>query len=188
MEEIDDPSELIDFYKDRGNARGAGTFHQMVECWDDQMWELNHDFIQWLFPLVNPSMFNPDAPCVTAAEVKYFRLYEPMKAKMFRAFLRFLRFVGLQCIRVDEGEYSEPYERFGVLVEKADFFDKKEAIWRHPNHNWLRITRVIASMHLMGMEAEAQALFLCICALYNEGCGSEESFSYWQKAAEGKIV
>lgn len=187
MEEIDDPSELIDFYKDRGNARGAGTFQQMVDCWNDEMWELNHDFIQWLFPLVNPSMFNPDAPCITPQEVRYFRLYEPMKAKVFRALLRFLRFVGLELERIDEGDYSEPYERYRIVVKKAAFFDKKEAIWKHPNHNWLRITRVIASLYMLGLETEAKALFDCLCQLYNEGYGTEESFRYWQKAAEGKI-
>lgn len=37
------------------------SVHDIVG-WDDQIIETKHDFIQWAFPLREPSRFNPDAP------------------------------------------------------------------------------------------------------------------------------
>src|SRR5262245_840829 len=65
-------SRLVDFYRGAGTDTGG---RQLAEIWawgDDDL-EAVHDFIQWLFPLPEPSRFNPDAPRLTEADIATFR-------------------------------------------------------------------------------------------------------------------
>jgi hypothetical protein len=50
-------SRLLAFY--RGQAPDdAGRWLKDIWEWDDEQLETTHDFIQWLFPLPEPSRFN----------------------------------------------------------------------------------------------------------------------------------
>ena len=68
---------------------------------------------------------------------------------------RFLAFLGLAI----EG---------GRVVEGPDFAAKAD-VWRYPNHNWLRITRVLASTRMLGLEAESGALLDFLRSLRDGG-------------------
>ena len=60
-------SPLVRFYRgDAPDARGR-TLDDIL-AWDDEQLEAVHDYIQWLFPLDEPSRFNPDAPLLTPAD------------------------------------------------------------------------------------------------------------------------
>jgi hypothetical protein len=54
-----------------------------------------HDYIQWLFPLDEPSRFNADAPLLTPADRLAFR-HETLAANLRRALDRMLAFYGLR--------------------------------------------------------------------------------------------
>ena len=63
----------------------------------------------------------------------------------------------------------------------------KPKVWRHPNHNWLRITRLLASTRLLGHEDASRAFFDFLRA-YRDGGRSgitADSFRYWDEAANG---
>jgi hypothetical protein len=47
----------------------------------------------------------------------------------------------------------------GEIVEAPNFPRRALDVWDYQNHNWLRITRILRSLHLLGLEAEAQALY-----------------------------
>jgi hypothetical protein len=52
---------IIAFYS--GEAPDdRGRFLREIQQWPDQRLESVHDFIQWMFPLTEPSPVNPDAP------------------------------------------------------------------------------------------------------------------------------
>ena len=94
-----------------------------------------------------------------------------MRENLLRSFEVFLAFLGLR---------SEDDR-----VTKAPDFDRKRAVFRYPNHNWLRITRVLTSARLLGLEAQGRALFAFLKA-YRDGGESgitADTFRYWEAAA-----
>ena len=59
---------LLRFYGlESGDARGRSLTE--IWGWDDERLEQVHDYIQWLFPLREPSAFNPGAPVLTRAAI-----------------------------------------------------------------------------------------------------------------------
>jgi hypothetical protein len=75
------------------------------------------------------------------------------------------------------------------VVPTADFTERAQNWLTPSNHNHLRITRVLKSLRLLGLEEEARASFRCLEGLYGKEFAaprsriSEESFSYWRSAA-----
>ena len=139
-------------------------------AWDIDTLEQVHDFIQWMFPLDEPSAFNPDAPLVTAEDQYAFRNEQPIRSAMHRSLKVFLNFLGLE---MDEE---------GRVVRQAQF-DRRSGVWKYQNHNWLRITRMLKSLRLLGFEAEADAVWKCLRELHEDGFVSENSFRHWRDAA-----
>jgi hypothetical protein len=52
------------------------------------------------------------------------------------------------------------------VAEGDNFLARIPDVWAVPNHNWLRITRILRSLTLLGMETQAQALYERLVALY----------------------
>ena len=52
--------------------------------------ESRHDFIQWMFPLEEPSQFNPDAPILTLADREAFDDDPVLRDNLLQSFDRFL--------------------------------------------------------------------------------------------------
>src|SRR5579884_3099361 len=126
-------SPLINFY--RGTAPDSeGRMLQEIWAWSDQELEAVHDFIQWLFPLPEPSRFNPDAPLLTPEDVAAFRTDDRLRANLRRSFERILTFPGLA---------ETPG---GQVVEGPNFAARTPDVWSVPNHNWLRVTRILRSL------------------------------------------
>ena len=96
-----------------------------------------HDFIQWLFPLPEPSRFNLNAPLLTAEDIVTFRSDPQLQGGLARSFERFLAFLGL-VVRED-----------GQVAEGPHFSARLDDAWAYPNHNWLRISRVLRSLSLL---------------------------------------
>lgn len=188
-------SSILDFYRDEAswdkskapNPSGYSHF-DIVRNWSDDDWEGIHDFIQWVFPLKEPSQFNPDAPLLTDEDIAIFRTDDELKQALFLSFHRFLKFLGLRCEHKD-GQWvtspMQPGQVFDEFFTKAEL-DKKHRVWEHPNHNWLRITRCLHSLRLLGLEYAAESFFNGLCELYNQNRGiTPDTFQYWQDAAQG---
>lgn len=95
---------------------------------DDDFWERNHDFIQWLFPLTEPSKSNRRSPVLSQEEVELIRSSDTAQENLQRAVIRFKEF--LAC----------------------------STKWRHGyDHNHLRISRAIKSLRLLVDEDTANS-------------------------------
>jgi hypothetical protein len=165
-------SRLLDFYHQKGRDTEGRKLEEIWQ-WTDQELEQCHDFIQWMFPLDEPSSVNPDAPLVNQQEQMAFRGDPQLQSAMRRSLATFLRFLGLETL--SDGR-----------IVRGENFNERLAIWKWPNHNWLRITRVLKSLRLLGFESEATALWVCLDELHAVGgFVSENSFRYWSEAAEG---
>ena len=135
-------SQLLAFY--RGQSRdSAGRTLDEILAWSDDDLEEVHDFIQWLFPLPEPSQYNPDAPLLVQEDIDAFHSNRRLQENLHRSFERILTFLGLT--------WQE-----GRVVEGPSFKSRCAEVWSFPNHNWLRITRILRSLRLLGLEAEAQ--------------------------------
>ena len=65
-------SPIVAFYR-RGAADDRGRTLDAILAWDDNRLEAVHDYIQWLFPLDEPSRFNPSATLLTPRDRAAFR-------------------------------------------------------------------------------------------------------------------
>ena len=168
-------SQLIKFYA------GKATDHRgrlLTEIWQqDYKWlEKTHDYIQWLFPLTEKSRFNFDAPILTDEDIQVFRKQISLKKNLYKSLKLMLSFYGLSCHSSENGDVD-------IRIHQLFSERKQNWVW-FSNHNHLRITRILKSLCLLGLEKYAQALFKCLEEIYHleNGKISSESFSYWQNA------
>jgi hypothetical protein len=64
---------------------GAGRTFDQVLAFDDAMLERRHDFIQWLFPLTEPSAAVPGSPVLSARDVEALRISPVARERLARA-------------------------------------------------------------------------------------------------------
>jgi hypothetical protein len=161
-------SRITDFT--RGEAPDSdGRMIADVWAFSDRELESVHDFMHWLFPLREANRFHPDAPPVDDDDVRAFRTDPDLRAGLLRSFDVYLAFLGL----VREGDRVVPAPDYG----------RKKSVFRQPNHNWLRITRVLASARMLGLEAESRAL-LDFLRAFRETI-DPTTFRDWEEAARG---
>src|SRR5215471_1508362 len=164
-------SRLLDFY--RGTATDSeGRWLRDLWQWNDDELEVVHDFIQWMFPLPEPSQFNPDAPLLTEEDIGAFRTDKMLRLHLQQSFGRIISFLGLE-------EHGD-----GRISEGPKFRARAADVWTTPNHNWLRITRILRSMTLLGLAPEAQALYACLSSFHQSRRFPipDSTFSYWTTA------
>src|SRR5215510_13222124 len=103
---------LLRFYRLEGpDARGR--LLSEIWTWDAARLEDVHDYIQWLFPLGEPSAFNPDAPLVTAEVAQAFRHDSELQARLRRSLVLMLDFYGFTLTEHDGS---------GVTIARAPDF------------------------------------------------------------------
>lgn len=146
---------------------------------DDDWLETAHDYIQWLFPLTEHSRVVPSAPTLTRTDITTFRTDSILRRHMLVALHRMLGFYGL--------EWS-----CGVVAMGPNWSDRKSNWFTEQTHNSLRITRILRSLVLVGLEAEAVGFHACLVQLRTTqpDCGvSNESFRLWQEAViqQGRV-
>jgi hypothetical protein len=166
---------IIDFYRETASD-SEGRFFSEILAWNDDQMEEAHDFIQWLFPLLEASRFNPDAPLLTAVDIATFRAESILRDNLRRSFQRMLAFFGL----VQRSD--------GHVVEGSHFGLRSPEIWSYPNHNWLRITRILKCLTLLGLESEARRFFAWLDSenLRRRFPITGETFAYWANAVNGE--
>jgi hypothetical protein len=163
-------SHLLDFYRGIGTD-AAGRTIAVIWSWDHRRLEMVHDFIQWLFPLPDPSRFNPDAPLLTQTDIAAFRADTDLQDRVRRSLDLMLSFLGLK--RDGPG-----------IARMAAFTDK--AHWLEPtNHNHLRLTRIMLFLGHAGLKAEAANLLACledIAAKEGAGLILPRTLDFWRAA------
>lgn len=167
---------LVAFFRGTGFDDECRTLEQIL-TWDDQLMEVCHDYIQWLFPTDEPSRFNQDAPILGKDAQETFKEDETIQRNMRRALRHFLAFLGLH------------FEDAPVQVEKAENFGKRVLMcWRGPrNHNWKRIARVLKCLHLAGLTSEHRAFAVCLEEIIRENPDmiEEETVAIWRERGVG---
>ncbi|MGA7884498.1 MAG: opioid growth factor receptor-related protein [Acidobacteriaceae bacterium] len=169
-----DNSPLTAFYRDGARDDRGRTLAEIL-AWDDERLEAIHDFIQWLFPLPERSGANPSAPVLDRETTEAFQTTPAMRERLEQAFQRMLRFYGLRWN--------------GTAVDRGENFRERAQNWLWPgNHNHLRLTRILRSTVLLGLEAESKALFHALDAIYREFPDriSSRTHAFWSDAAQNR--
>ena len=169
---MSDTSPLVRFYAGAGpDARGRTIAE--IWAWDDAALERVHDYIQWLFPLPEPSRFNDGAPLLTAADIAAFAANAELRDNLQRSLRRLLAFYGFAL-------------GAGPRVSRTADFAAKAANWLTPgNHNVLRLTRILRALSLLGLGGEARALLAALEEVYRGGGAAaigERSLAFWRGA------
>ena len=143
---------------------GSGTDHahrsyQDVLDQDDQWLEYTHDWIQWCFPLFEPSQAVMNAPVLESSnEVEVIRTCSSCQENM----------------------------RLG-LIRYAEFLRDNDNWLRYHDHNHLRITRVIKSVRMLMSEEQAREFYSYVINNVENRTGdklSSVSSRYWKLALE----
>ena len=122
---------------------------------DNAALEQTHDFIQWLFPLPEPSNAVPDAPVLTVDDMQ--AIHDSIPA---------------QCA-------------LAAATDRMEAFYRATHGWLRPHdHNHLRITRIIRSLRLLRGDAEADAFRDAILSFVEATRApvSARSLGYWTTA------
>jgi Opioid growth factor receptor (OGFr) conserved region len=166
-------SPIVRFYRGEGADSRGRTLDEILQ-WDDDRLEAVHDYIQWVFPIDEPSRFNPDAPLLTGTDRLAFR-QPALAANLRRALDRMLAFYGFTIDRTTVRPRILRSPRWGERSQQ----------WLHAgNHNLLRLTRIIRSLALLGEVELATALYDALrqeC----EGRVSTVTIEYWKEATDG---
>jgi opioid growth factor receptor-like protein len=163
-----------------GGTDDEGRTLEEIVGWDDVRLEMVHDYIQWLFPLPERSGANPSGPVLDGESIAAIRGDAEMQGRLRAAFERMLAFYGF----APEGD---------VLVEGPRFAAASRN-WLHAgNHNHLRLTRILRSLRVLGLEREASLLWQALSALYERESAAgrrtiaAETFAFWRRAATSPI-
>ena len=165
------------FYDPQVNASDPlGRTLDMILAWPDTELEYCHDYIQYLFPLPERSAFNDFAPVIDRATYAAFRARSDLRTRLKQSFDRMLAFYGF--------EYNVSHEE--VYVSRTPRFDEAARNWvKRVNHNHLRITRILRSVRILGLEMEAEALWRALDELCDEKeLISKKSRTFWTRAAK----
>jgi hypothetical protein len=172
-------ADILSFYNNEV-AHPKGFTAEYVWGWDDSVLEKEHTYIQWLFPLSVPSQSILTSPVITPAEVSRFRSDPGLQDKVKRSFQLMMRFYGFE-VRV------QPSPNGSASVLPGPDFQYKRDTWLRPeNHNFKRITRILASLTLLGLAEHAQAFhraLLVVSREYPNIIGRQTLF-FWSSALQ----
>ncbi|HZV77721.1 MAG TPA: opioid growth factor receptor-related protein [Candidatus Babeliales bacterium] len=178
MKSSSDGRRIVAFYEGSAPDDRGRFLDEIVNFGDDRL-EETHDFIQWLFPLLEHSGANPSAPILDDAAIAAFRTRPELRAALRRSLDRMLAFYGFQW----SGER---------IVKSASFLERSQ--WLSPgNHNHLRLTRILRALYLLGEESAAQALFDALSDIYREERQtgrnriSDTTFAFWSNARPSRV-
>ncbi len=165
--------ELVNFY--RGEIpNDEGVWLKDIMQYKYGEFECDHAWIQWVFPLMEPSNYNVDAPLLTIEEIILFQNDPVLKERVSDAIIKVLDFYGMET------------NEDGEVVWQAPGNHKNPQWWlKEFNHNFLRITRLLISMRYLGYEELSRQVFSNIM-IYRDKF-EDMSYRFWSEAALGTL-
>ena len=171
-------SPLIAFYRGTGRDHRGRLLSHILGFSLDEL-EFHHDYIQWLFPLPEPSGANASAPLLSKEYIAAFASDESLRLALRRSLELMLQFYGLELIEDGAAE-----------IVPSPYFAARSRDWLTPgNHNFLRISRILRSLSLLGLGRYAVALLNCLEGIYSEHARviGEMTLGYWRRAVAASI-
>lgn len=138
------------------------TIDQISDEWSDAQLEATHNYIQWCFPLAEPSNFSASVPILTDHAIRKIKKSVPAQKALK-----------------------------GMMWRMMDFYERTGE-WRQVrNHNQLRITRIIRSLGLLVDARHAHMFYHFIMwrAMSEGPCRiNPTTLGIWQMTAEASPI
>ena len=162
---ITDKDVIVDFLTGKTPDYRKRYYKDIVGC-DDEAMECCHDQVQWMWPLHEESNFASTYPIVTKEVIEEAKKNPEVVNNLIKAKNRMESFFAI-------GPYTDI---------------QKQRKWCRPgNHNLLRITRIIRSLRLFGLDKEAEDFYLkAVQAASRFLNDNDATFEYWKKAMRGE--
>jgi len=181
--EDNEPSPV--FSISSGGMKRDLKFSDMLQ-FDSYECEHNHKYLQWMFPLDEPSHFHRDVPVAGDDDIRSIRQSQTALDNLKKGFEFILDFYGFRTVDNFGVRYgARPWMTVGrdlLVVPNPDWALISPRWLTKRNHNFLRITRVLKSMMLFGLESEAVAFYKALEHLYYKGGDQfigQETFDFW---------
>lgn len=159
---------VIDFFCGISKDSAGRSIEQILK-FDETDIENYHDFIQWIFPTVEKSLHNFEAPVISNNFRNILSINPIALCNFCKTCKLFINFIGFDC-----------EDNTIVVKENAPmFFDR-------PEHNLLRITRVLNSLNQLGKTSCSQKLFLVLESIYIKYPDKVPiiSFTFWKQTQQ----
>jgi hypothetical protein len=134
---VTDTDTIFDFLILNGKDNQGRRYVDYFAFSDNEL-EINHDYIQWMFPLHEASKFNAECPVLSPETTKKVTEYLNLNLRLETAVGRMSCFYGIG-------------NHFNLDIQKNHF--------HNGNHNLLRITRIIRSLRLLEREDLAKQFY-----------------------------
>ena len=162
---------IVDFYSGKTTDTSGRTLRE-IHAWGYYELENVHDYIQWLFPLPEPSQYNRLAPVLDAEQIAKFHSEVELRAQLLVSFDKMLGFYG--------------FERNNMSIIRSDIWEERSHNWLMPgNHNHLRLTRILKSLSILGLKGHANAFFKALDDVFAEKSNviSDTTLDFWKRAS-----
>jgi len=171
-------SELMQFYKGvyEGGRNKNNTTLEEVWKFSDYELEHIHNYIQWMFPIVEPDYWNRDTPKLCEADIQEFKTNKSLKTKVAKSLLVISQFWGFDIDWDDSGKLK--------MMKSASYGEKSKKWQTGMNHNFLRITRVIHCLNDLGFRELAETFYggIMKVAAENPRRINANSVEHWKNA------
>lgn len=152
-------NNIIGFYEGREKNQVGMSIDEIREM-DDKKLEKDHHYIQWIFPDTEKSLAVPTSPVLSQLDIDTFWEREDLQRILIEMFSKMMDFYGLNFYKSSKKEFA---------VEPGKNFEKRAKEWiTSRNHNFLRLTRIMRSMVLLGRADLAAALQKCLSDIYED--------------------
>jgi len=169
-----DESALLRFYRHAGHDHRGRSLAD-IRAFDFGRLEGTHDFIQWLFPLPEPSGASAHAPILGAGDIAAFAAEPALREELLRSLDTMLAFYGL----------ARPGSGDEAAVARGTNYPERSREWLDRSHNFLRISRILRCLALLGCKPEARAFLACLEEIVRENgwAVGSDTLGYWRRAA-----
>lgn len=188
-------SKILEFYKGE-SPNQEGLYYDDIMQFDDDELEKNHFYIQWLFPLKEPSMAIPGSPILEDEDIEKFsanwntpdEMMEKveLRKRLIDAFNKMIVFYGFKLSLINEPNKLKSLE----IIRDPQSFQSRAKNWLNPkNHNFLRISRILNSLRLLGDSSTTKMFHKCLCKVYEDykGVIGPLTKQFWDKAVEEEL-
>lgn len=178
-------NQLISFYTDPNGGRDSKgrTLSEILQFPNHQL-ERHHDYIQWLFPLPEPSSYIWGAPKIDRATAHAFRTRVELRNRLRESLVCMASFYGFKVVLASSSTGTQ------FSIQEGSNFQRNSGFWiRSFDHNHLRITRIIRCLRVLGLEVEAEEFYRALVRAAapkpgRNGGVSPKTLMFWRRAAE----
>lgn len=161
-------TQLIDFLEGKSKDIYNRDLNSILKIQNRWWFEFTHNYIQWLFPLREESNAAYSIS-LTDEMVDYIKNNETILNNIKLSFIKMLEFYGFSYVN----------------NEIIPVMSKKEMIIRwmnRGNHNFLRITRILGCLSIVGYDDLAKKWLQVLEELTKDLSYTENSKVYWRDA------